>query len=75
MFAIEKDEEYYPQFTQCIKDTLNTVFSSRAERLGEANPYNFAEGKEDEAIASGLEAVKLAELRESDLDLYSVLAK
>ena len=52
MFAIEKDEEYYPQFTQCIK-----------------------EGKEDDAIASGLEAVKLAELRESDLDLYSVMAK
>ena len=75
MFGIEKDEEYYPSFKQCIKDTLNVVMTSRAERLGEKNPYHFAEGKEDEAIASGLEAVKLAELRESDLDLYSVMIR
>ena len=75
MFGIEKDEEYYPVFKQCIRDTLKIVMTSRAERLGESNPYAFAEGKEDEAIASGLEAVKLAELRESDLDLYSAMIR
>ena len=75
MFAIEKNEEYYPEFKTCVKDTLVEFMNKRAEATREQNAnafhYDLKEEKVDEAVDRGLDQVKLMELREADINIYS----
>ena len=71
MFAIEKNEEYYPEFKECVKTSLLDFFAARGEKSANQLHYDLHEDKVDEAIDRGLDAVKLEELRESDINIFS----
>ena len=78
MFAIEKNEEYYPEFKTCVKDSMVNFMTKRAaakeQMKGESLfHYDLKEDKVDEAIDRGLDQIKLNELRESDLNIYSIV--
>ena len=68
MFALERDEEYFPEFKECVKDSMQTYLQKRQE----ADPtcYGLAEGMQEEAIARGLDYIKLAELKDNDYRIY-----
>ena len=76
MFAIEKNEEYYPEFKTCVKDCLVQFMQKRGENQ-EQNAsqfhYDLNEDKIDEAIDRGLDQIKLNELRECDLTIYETV--
>ena len=74
MFAIEKNDEYYPEFKNCVKDSIVEFMSSRkaaSEQNVNLFHYDLNEEKVDEAIDRGLDQIKLNELRESDLVIYN----
>ena len=68
MFAIEKDEDYFPEFKECVKESMTAFLEQRQA----ANPgaYGLADGKADEAIERGLDWIKLAELEDHDYRIY-----
>ena len=73
IFAIEKDDDYYPEFKTCVKDTVQGYFAKRAE-LAEKDPrvrhYSLNEDKIDDTIERGLDSLKLYELADSDIDVH-----
>ena len=76
MFAIEKNEEYYPEFKTCVKDSLISFMAKRAETKEQNESqfhYDLKEDKIDEAIDRGLDQIKLNELRECDLNIYEIV--
>ena len=76
MFAIEKNEEYYPEFKTCVKDSLTSFMANRAsarEQNDKLFHYDINEDKVDEAVDRGLDQIKLNELRESDINIYAAV--
>ena len=76
MFAIEKNEDYYPEFKECVKDSLTTFMANRAaarEQNDKLFHYDINEDKVDEAVDRGLDQIKLNELRESDVNIYATV--
>ena len=74
MFAIEKDEDYYPEFKTCVKDSIVEFMNGRkaaSEQNAAIFHYDLNDEKIDEAIDRGLDQIKLNELRESDLVIYA----
>ena len=75
MFAIEKDEEYLPEFKTCVKDIV-TKFQDARNTFAEANPkrnvfrYDLNEDQIDFAINTNLRLVMLEELKDSDMAIY-----
>ena len=76
MFAIEKNEEYYPEFKTCVKDSLTNFMANRAaarEQNDKLFHYDLQEDKIDDAIDRGLDQIKLNELKESDVNIYAAV--
>ena len=60
MFAIEKNEEYYPEFKTCVKDSLTNFMANRA-------------AAREQNMDRGLDQIKLNELKESDVNIYAAV--
>ena len=58
MFAIEKNEDYFPEFKTCVKDSMVEFMNNRAaasEQNAKLFHYDLNEEKVDEAVNRGLD--------------------
>ena len=58
MFAIEKNDEYYPEFKDCVKESVTSLMANRGaarEQNEKLFHYDLNEEKIDEAIDRGLD--------------------
>ena len=74
VFALEKDEDFFPSFKNCVKTNLFGYIQHR-NQLIEQNQYKavpapFEEGDMEVVTSMALDQIKLNELRESDYDIY-----
>ena len=73
MMSIERDEEYLPVFKDCVKNAVVEYLNDRAasgKGLAMAK-YTLTEDTADSAIDKGLDAIKLKELAEHDIQIYN----
>ena len=72
MMAVERDEEYFPTFKECVKTTIVDFLAFRAQGPGPAmGKLTLTEENADTAVEKGLDMIKLNELKETDLGVYS----
>ena len=63
IMAVERDEEYFPTFKECVKTTIVDFLAFRAEGPGPAmGKYTLTEDNADSAVDKGLDVIKLNEL-------------
>ena len=76
MIAIEKDDDYLPDFKECVKSTVMAICETRAQLaekgLNKGLVYELNPDNADTAIERGLDITKLEELRETDLRVYGI---
>ena len=75
MIAIERDEDYFGDFKECVKTTVMAICENRAELaskgINKGLVYNLNPDRIDTAIERGLDVTKLEELRETDLRVHA----
>jgi len=72
MMALERDEEFFPVFKECVKTTIVGFLAFRAEGPGPAmGKFTLDEEHADTAVDKGLDMIKLNELKESDIQVYN----
>ena len=74
MMAIQRDEDYEPEFRECVSGKMNELMEARAEK-NEGFNYNLAEDGQGTMIERALDMVKLNELKEHDFYLYNAFAQ
>ena len=74
VFALQKDEEYFPTFRTCVKNQLLGFFEMRNRLIDEKRTFGdktaFTESNIDPLVDQGLDVVKLRELQDSDFEIY-----
>ena len=67
MLAIERNEEYFPEFKACMNETMTKWL----EMKDNSKHYGIAEDKIEEAVEKGCDQIKLSEIKEVDLTVYA----
>ena len=75
MIAIEKDDDYLPEFKECVKSNVLAIGETRGELaakgLNRGFHYELNPDNAEQAIERGLDITKLEELKETDLRVYA----
>ena len=69
IFALERDEEYFPKLKSCVKETLLAAYAKK-KASGQKEVYSLNEDALDQNVGNGLDWVKLVELKDHDIRLY-----
>ena len=74
IFALEKDEEFFPVFRQCLKTNMLDYFSQKNAAL-KKDVTNFNEQNINSHLDRSIDMIKLSELKESDIEMYTDFRK
>ena len=70
MFAVEKDEDYLPEFRECVKSNMTSFLEQRAADPQGRLSYTLRDDVADTAVDKVLDQINLQELEDLDRDIY-----